>query len=146
MATSGDDMTDEIPDRRSKPESFRARSIDVSLTVRDLRASVAWYCDTLGFTVDREHERNGTLIAVSIKAGAVRILLGQDDGSKGADRVKGEGFSFQLTTAQNIDDIAARIKASGTTLDTEPTDTPWGARVFRVRDPDGFRFAVSSAR
>jgi uncharacterized glyoxalase superfamily protein PhnB len=139
-------MTDEIPDRRSKPESFRARSIDISLTVRDLRASVAWYCDTLGFTVDREHARNGTLFAVSIKAGAARILLGQDDGAKGLDRTKGDGFSFQLTTAQSVAEIAARIKAHGTTLDTEPVDTPWGARVFRVRDPDGFRFAISSAR
>jgi hypothetical protein len=30
-------------------------------------------------------------------------------------------------------------------LDTEPTDA-FGARVFRLRDPDGFRIVVSSPR
>jgi hypothetical protein len=30
----------------------------------------------------------------------VRILLNQDDGAKGFDRVKGEGFSLMFTTAQ----------------------------------------------
>lgn len=131
-------------DRRSSPESFRARSIEVSLTVSDLERSLAWYRDLIGFTVDREYERDGKLRAVALKAGAVRILLGQDDGSKGLDRVKGVGFSLQFTTAQNIDAIAARIRERGGILETQPTDTPWGARVLRVRDPDGFLLVVSS--
>ncbi len=119
-------------------------SLEASLTVKDLDTSVAWYRDVLGFAVDRRHERAGKVIAVSLRAGAVRILLGQDDGAKGLDRVKGEGFSLQITTRQKADVIAARIKAHGVTLDTEPVDTPWGARIFRLRDPDGFRLTVSS--
>lgn len=114
-----------------------------SLTVGDLRKSVAWYRDALGFTVDREIERGGQLRAVAIKAGAVRILLNQDDGAKG-QRVKGEGFSLQLITAQSVDEFAQRIKDLGGSLDAEPADMPWGPRVFRVRDPDGFKFAISS--
>jgi uncharacterized glyoxalase superfamily protein PhnB len=27
---------------------------------------------------------------------------------------------------------------------SEPVDTPWGVRMFRVRDPDGFRLTISS--
>lgn len=72
-----------------------------------------------------EHERNGKLVAVSIRAGSVRILLGQDDGAKGWDRVKGEGFSMQITTEDDIDELANRIKAAGGVLDMEPVDTPW---------------------
>jgi uncharacterized glyoxalase superfamily protein PhnB len=125
--------------------SFRAHSMDASLTVKDLEKSLAWYQDLVGFTVDRRHEREGKLMAVSLKAGSVRILLTQDDGAKGWDRAKGEGLSLQFTTEQNLDAIADRIKESGVTLDTEPVDTPWGARVFRVRDPDGFRLVFSSA-
>jgi uncharacterized glyoxalase superfamily protein PhnB len=117
-----------------------------SLTVKDLRQSVAWYRDLLGFTVDREIERDGKLRAVAVKAGAVRILLNHDDGAKGMNRVKGEGFSLQLITTQSVDDIANRIKTRGGSLDSEPADMPWGARVFRVRDPDGFKFAISSDR
>ena len=93
---------------------------------------------------DQRHERDGVLRAVSLKAGNVRILIGQDDGAKGWDRVKGEGFSLMITTAQDVDDFARRIKASGGVLDMEPTTMPWGARVFRLRDPDGFRIAISS--
>lgn len=144
-------MPDDSPvssgtNRRQQPESFRASALSASLTVKDLEKSVAWYRDVAGFTIDQRHERNGKLVAVSIKAGQVRFLLGQDDGAKGQDRVKGAGFSLQLTTSQNVDELAARIKASGETLDTEPTDMPWGARVFRFHDPDGFKLVISSER
>ena len=126
-------------------EPLDAESLSASLTVRDVRASVAWYRDALGFEVDREMVRDGVLRGVAIRAGSVRLLLNQDDGAKGTDRVKGAGFSLMLTTRQRVDDIANRIKANGGSLVSEPADMPWGARVFRVRDPDGFAFAVSSA-
>ena len=131
---------------RSQPESFRARAIQPSITVKDLQKSVAWYRDVVGFIVDQNMERDGKLRAVRLKAGGVVILLNQDDGAKGWDRKKGEGISFQFTTAQSIDDIANRIKANGGTLDTEPADMPWGVRMFRLRDPDGFKLAISSER
>ena len=37
-----------------------------------------------------------------------------------------------------------QIKARGGSLELEPTDMPWGVRVFRVKDPDGFKIAISS--
>jgi uncharacterized glyoxalase superfamily protein PhnB len=129
---------------RAQPETFRARSLSASLTVKDIRRSLAWYRDVVGFIVDQEHERGGTLRAVTLRAGDVRILITQDDGAKGADRVKGEGFSLMLTTAQSVDDIAKRITERGGTLDSDPADMPWGARMFRVRDPDGFKLVISS--
>ena len=120
------------------------RSLSASLTVRDLSASVAWYCDVVGFTIDRKHERDGKLMSVAVKAGEVRILLNQDDGAKGLDRVKGEGFSLMLMLDGGIDDLAAGIKSRGGSLVIEPTDTPWGSRAFRVEDPDGFRFTIAA--
>ena len=132
--------------KRAQPESFRARELSASLTVGDIAKSLSWYQDVMGFVVDREYAREGKLMAASLKAGDVAILLTQDDGGKGADRIKGAGFSLQLTTVQNIDELATRIKASGGVLETEPVDTPWGARVFRLHDPDGFEFVISSGR
>ena len=126
--------------------ALHATALGASLTVRDLRESVAWYRDVVGFATDREHEREGALVAVSLRAGDVRILLTQDDGARGSDREKGEGISLQLTTDRDaIDEVAGRIKGAGGVLETEPTDTPWGARVVRFRDPDGFKLVVSSA-
>lgn len=143
MSTDSPSSADDT--ERDQPESFRARTLTASFTVKDIRKSLAWYRDVVGFTVDQEYEREGTLRAVSLKAGSVRILLGQDDGAKGLDRVKGEGFSLQFTTAQNIDELANRIKERGGTLDSEPADA-WGARVFRFHDPDGFKLVISSER
>lgn len=143
---SGNTATPGADNRRSEPESFRARALSASLTVKDIRTSLAWYRDVLGFTVDREYEREGQLRSVALKAGAVRLLLNQDDGAKGFDRVKGEGFSLQLTTTQRVDDIANRIRQAGGKLGSEPADMPWGARMFRLQDPDGFKLVISSER
>ena len=125
-------------------EQLRAESLQASLTVRNLDRSADWYTEVLGFEVDRRHEREGKLIAVSLRAGAVRILLTQDDGARGFERQKGEGMSLQFTTKQDADSLAAAIKQKGTALDTEPVTAPHGARIFRLRDPDGFRLTISS--
>lgn len=122
---------------------FIATTLSASLTVADLAASLAWYRDVLGFTVARPFERDGKMFAVSLRAGVVAVLLTQDDGGKGTDRARGDGFSLRLTTAQDVDALAAGIKARGGKLDAEPVDG-WGARVFRLRDPDGFKFVIST--
>ncbi len=127
-------------------ENLAASALAASLTVKDLDKSLAWYRDAFGFAVDQKHEREGKLVAVSLKAGDVRVLINQDNGAKGWDRAKGQGLSLQITTNQNVDEIAGRIKDAGGTLETEPKDMPWGARTFRVKDPDGFLFVFSSER
>ena len=127
-------------------DGLQGTALSVSFTVKDLKASIAWYRDVLGFTVSQEYERDGAVRAAAMTAGLVRILLNQDDGAKGWTRVKGEGFAVQVTTEQSIDAIADRAKANGGTLDLEPTDTPWGARLFRITDPDGFKLSISSPR
>jgi uncharacterized glyoxalase superfamily protein PhnB len=124
--------------------TLQGRTLSAALTVNDLEKSLTWYCDVVGFSVDRKHEREGKLVAVSLQAGDVRILLAQDNGAKGWDRVKGEGFSLQITTDHDLDEMANRIKQMGVALATEPTLMPWGVRMFRLRDPDGFAFTISS--
>lgn len=124
---------------------FVAEDLAVSLTTADVARSRDWYRDTLGLEVDREFQRDGRLFAVRMRAGATRILLTQDNGAKGMDRIKGEGFSMQFTTSQDIDAIAAFAKRAGAALDSEPADM-MGARGFRLRDPDGFRWTISAPR
>ncbi|HET7434108.1 MAG TPA: VOC family protein [Thermoanaerobaculia bacterium] len=128
----------------STSDQLLGQNLSASLTVKDLAASLQWYRDVFGFAVSRQFEREGKLMAVSLQAGDVRILLTQDDGAKGFDRVKGDGFSLQITTDQDLDAIAKRIEEQGGTLESQPVDTAWGPRMFRLRDPDGFRFTISS--
>ena len=132
--------------KRAEDESFIANTFSISLTVKDLSTSLAWYNNVLGFTIDRKIEREGKLRSVALRAGIARISINQDDGAKGWTRIKGEGFSLNFTTEQNIDKIANRIKELGGILDTEPADMPWGVRMFRLKDPDGYKLAISSPR
>jgi uncharacterized glyoxalase superfamily protein PhnB len=124
-------------------DSLQANMLTVSITVKDLAKSLAWYQDIVGFTVDRKIERDGKLRGIALKAGDVRISINQDDGAKGWERIKGEGFSLRITTNQNVDEIANRIKEHGGILDSEPADMSWGVRLFRLKDPDGFKFSIS---
>jgi uncharacterized glyoxalase superfamily protein PhnB len=131
---------------QAEAQGFEAMALGTSMTVNDLQKSLTWYTDVFGFTIDQKYERDGKLAGVALKAGAVRILINQDDGAKGVERVKGQGLSLMFTTSQNIDAVANRIKAAGGALDMEPADMPWGARIFRLTDPDGFKFVVSTPR
>jgi len=139
-------MSTNAPVSADQPASLRGRPLSVSLTVKDLQKSLAWYHEVVGFSIDERFEREGKVRAVALKAGDVRIVIGQDDGAKGWDRIKGQGFSLQITTDQNVDEIAKRIKRLGGTLESEPADMPWGARIFRLLDPDGFKLTISSVR
>lgn len=125
--------------------ALTGQSLQVSLTVKDLQKSVTWYVDVLGFAQDRPIERDGTLRGFALSAGNVRVNLNLDDGAKGWTRTKGEGFSLRLNTAQDVDVLARRIKERGGVLDMEPKDMPWGARIFSLRDPDGFKWIISKA-
>ncbi len=129
---------------RKKPESLRLRDITPGLTVNDLQASLKWYRDIVGFTVEETWEHGGKMAGATLKGGSAELHLNQDDWAKGRDRVKGEGFRLYLSTAQHVDEIAAGIKARGGTLASEPADQPWGARTFNLVDPDGYKLTISS--
>ena len=131
--------------QRAEPETFRARTVSASLAVKDLQKSLTWYRDKVGFYVDEKVENRGKLIGVTLKAGDIRILLSQDDGGTGWDKVKGAGFTLQFTTAQDIDALAEAILQRGGSLEAKPQDVS-GTRVLRLRDPDGFRLVISAAR
>lgn len=118
-------------------------SLQASLTVADIRRSVAWYRDVVGFAVDREFARDGALMAVSLRAGSARILLTQDDGARGLNRVKGEGFSLSITTAEDLEEVARRMRAGGGDAAVEPTR--FGSRIA-LQDPDGFRLVIMPPR
>src|SRR5437867_8772258 len=63
-----------------------------SFTVNDLEKSLAWYRDVLGFGVEETWKDDAKkVIGVSLRAGDVSFMIGQDDWKKGRDRKKGEG-------------------------------------------------------
>jgi uncharacterized glyoxalase superfamily protein PhnB len=129
---------------RRVPPSLRLREAVPGLTVNDIAKSLAWYRDVLGWTVLEEWRQDGRLMGAELVAGTIHLFLGQDDWKKGRDRKKGEGFRLYFRTAQDVDAIAAGIKARGGVLDHDPQDEPWGERDFGITDPDGFRITISN--
>jgi predicted enzyme related to lactoylglutathione lyase len=127
---------------RRDPETLRLRSITPSLTLNDLEKSIRFYTDVLGFIVGERWEEGGKLLGVMLKAGACEIGLSQDDWAKGRDRKKGEGMRLWCETAQDIDALAARIKAAGGRLTQEPRDE-MGGRNLWVDDPDGYHLSLT---
>lgn len=126
--------------------SLNATTLSCSITCKQLDASLTFYRDVLGFTVDMTYGNEGVMAGAVITAGQARIVLNQDDGKLGWDRVKGQGFYLQINvqSAADVDAAAARIKAAGGTLIDEPADRPWGVRMFQFRDPDGFKMGIST--
>ena len=113
-------------------------------TASDIEKTVAWYRDILGAEIGQTFEEEGKLVGAAVQYGVVEIWLTQDDFAKGEDRQKGEGFRIIFETDQDIDALAAGIQERGGELAIEPTDQPWGVRMFAVADPDGFKMSVST--
>jgi len=110
-------------------------------TVADIRKSVAWYRDVLGFGVNERWETNGRLEAVEMRSGSVSFFLGQDDGRKGRSREKGQGVRIYCSTGRNVDAFAKHVRGQGTPLTQTPT-TEMGMRCFSVDDPDGYQITI----
>jgi catechol 2,3-dioxygenase-like lactoylglutathione lyase family enzyme len=102
--------------------TINATNLGCSITCKDLPASLRFYRDAIGFAVAQTFEIDGKVAGAVIGAGDCRIVLNQDDGKLGWDRVKGQGFYLQIN---------------------EPADRPWGARMFQFKDLDGFKLGVS---
>lgn len=132
----------EPQERRATPEALRLRSVTPSFTVDDLEASLRFYVDGLGFTVEERWEEDGTLRGVMLIAGTTHLGLSQDDWAKGRDRAKGVGCRIWAETAQDLDALAARMREHG--IEPEgPKTEPWGARTLAVTDPDGFHITFT---
>jgi uncharacterized glyoxalase superfamily protein PhnB len=123
---------------------LQVKALSTNFTVNDLQKSISFF-EGLGFAVDERWEDKGTLMGVTLRAGNAEIGLSQDDWKKGRDREKGVGSRFMLSTTQDIDQLAARIRKAGIQLDSEPHDTEWDSRAFEVTEPSGFKLTIYSA-
>jgi uncharacterized glyoxalase superfamily protein PhnB len=107
-----------------------------------MAASMKFYTEALGFEVLSRDEQEGVLRFAMLKSGTAELGIGQDDFAKGRDRNKGVGLRFWIETAQDLDALAAQVKAAGFALDSDVEKLPWGPRGFAVTDPDGFKLTI----
>jgi len=125
---------------------LESRGIAPGLTTNDIRRSIRFYVDGLGFSIVDQHEADGQLRFVMLKAGEGELGLGQDDFAKGKERSKGVGLRLMITTAQDLRALADQAKRAGIVLDSDVAPLPWGPLAFAVTDPDGFKLTISNPR
>lgn len=110
----------------------------------DLNEAVRFYVDVLGFEVDRD-ERSSASPYVALRRGAAHLgLARRGDVVSVGQRRPPTGVELVLEV---VDLAAARDKVVGTgwPIEEDVTDRPWGLADFRVLDPVGYYWRVTSA-
>lgn len=120
----------------------------VTLAVRDLTASRAFYLDGLGWepALDVPGE------VLMIKAGEHLVLSLWDERGFEAEVGpirRGEGLvpitlSHNVRTPAEVDEILATARAAGADPVSAPVERDWGGYTGYFGDPDGFRWEIAT--
>ena len=114
----------------------------VAITVRDMERSVGFYRDLLGFDVLGQlllNESSFKIVYLRSGSACVELFEFRDHDAETAvgtpDTVG--GFKHSALQTDDVDGVAARLRAAGGVFTVEPTDAPGGVRLEFFRDPDG---------
>ena len=114
-------------------EEFWTRAI---FTVRDVEASVAYYCDKLGFIRKWSHAEGKTIIA-AVERGGLQIIL--DGGTSLPRSAIPAVLSLTLHAEAAIAALHRDLTARGAKVRNAPFAVTWqqGVYQFEVQDLDG---------
>ena len=119
----------------SPPDHFYG--LQPILAVPDVKATVEYYRDKLGFTLDFLYGDPPTHGAVSRgewTTECVRIQLTQASDST----ANGSSGALSIFMGPDIDELCERYRANGVPIEREPATQPWGMREFAIRDCNGY--------
>lgn len=109
------------------------------LQVSELRRSLGFYCDLLGFELTYAFPSEDDPQFVSLALDGGKLGLGASP-----EPVQSTSTSIWLYT-DDVDDAVADLRGAGVQVVAEPVDQPWGERVASVADPDGFVVHIGAA-
>lgn len=110
----------------------------VSLQVRDLAVSRAFYIDLLGFTEDPHFRAPGFVLFDT-----TTIPFGISEARVNLDESVHLGWGVTLwIDCDNVDELYAKLEAAGATILQQPYDSPFG-RAMVFADPDGYRITAN---
>jgi uncharacterized glyoxalase superfamily protein PhnB len=109
---------------------------------RDAAATVKWLASAFGFKPTFEvHTADGVLVHAELKLNDSAVYVGQLPPSGETD-VK----QFVNVVVADPDAHHARAKAAGAVIVIGPQNSPFGARFYGARDPEGFLWWISTYR
>lgn len=132
-ACGGPDSLAEEAEAAHKDAEF-SQAVPI-FNVSDLRASQAYYRDTLGFKVNWEHGDPPDFTSVS-RGDAVYFLCEGCQGTPGG---------WSMVFVRNVDKLHKEYKRKGAKIRLKPRDMPWGLREMHVSDLDGNVIRLATA-
>jgi PhnB protein len=127
-----------------RERGFSMKSLDPILTVKDMRETLRFYNDVLGFeTVVTMPDANGDLMHASVRRGNVNLMFGPRQNGGLPPAGDGIVLYFTLDDDDDVDAEFAHAKSRGATVVQEPTDQFWGHRDWTIEDPDGYHLSIS---
>ncbi|MCU0952263.1 MAG: VOC family protein [Burkholderiaceae bacterium] len=123
-----------MSDSRRLAQQHELHGLQPVLAVRDLAASLRFYCDQLGLELDfvwGEPAHYGRVKNLGFGAPIYLHL------SQGAPDDAIAPVELRLHVGRDVDGLFAAYRDRGVALGAAPADQPWGLREFELRDPDG---------
>ncbi|MXZ74286.1 MAG: hypothetical protein F4207_14805 [Gemmatimonadetes bacterium] len=122
--------------------------LQVNLAVRDLQVSAAFYTETFGFkelSNDPGYillQRNELVLGLKTD----ELLWYPDPGEQPVESLtRGVGVELVLEIS-DIGQFHAKMQQAGMAIREPLTEQPWGATDFRMLDPDGYYWRITSPR
>ena len=120
----------------------------LTLRVADVRQSIEFYGNKLGFAVETNKAPQFAMIRVGGPTGGTIGLLVHDSndplGSDGTTNCQRAGIHVELTT-DHLDALYEQLKRRGVEFFEAPHEEPW-ERSMRVHDPDGYTIEFAEGR
>ena len=104
------------------------------ITPQDFDASVAFYQETLGWTVTQAWGGKGEARGAILSGGGVKVVIGER-----VPEATASGAIPRPNVHLDIHNVEKRFAKlpKGDHVVREPEETQWGTRWFVVKDPDG---------
>lgn len=126
----------------------RRPAIFPNLRVRDVAREIDWLTAVLGFEKHYVAEYGGQIVHAELRMGDQLLFMQPDK----ADDPYGMHSPLALNgtnqcvciAVEDVEAVAARVRAANGEMITEPHDTPYGAREFSCRSPDGHVWSVGN--
>ena len=121
----------------------------VTLAVRDLRASRAFYVDGLGWVPDLDEPGEVLMFRVADKVVLSLWDVTAFEAEVGRPINRGDGvapvtLAHNVATNDGVDRVLAAARAAGADPVSEGTEREWGGYSGYFADPDGFRWEVAA--
>ena len=124
------------------------------IVVEDLDASMHFYCDMLGFKIQKKMDEHGDYIdnmssLNNVKVTTVKLKFGNNQmiellryhshpRSKALDEICRVGISHVAFSVDNLDDVYIKLSSKGIVFNSPPQYSPDGfAKVTFCRAPEG---------